>query len=283
MAVHSSTQQEKLRDFQSVAAAMVEPGSAESVTPQKEASLAGVFAIAHGAAEKREQTNLLQQVRGGTLEASDLGIRLSGVEAAVFFQQIQSSEAKKASQTHFFLIMLDQLEGSIEALRAEVEAMEQTFKEKYGDSWREKMALKIFGEDEMPQRRDGESMQEFRERLEKEIMNKMLNPDGSIKPEYMDDPEMRSIAEWAQKQWNLNLAEKLAKELNDPETTQERKDEIWTFIKERDDLELNRFIKKHTQDDEPSLTAAAAIEDETRDTTLQEPVSAGGFLNNNGG
>jgi len=282
MAVHFSTQQEKLRDFQSVATAMVEPGSAESVTPQKEANLAGIFAIAHGDAEKREQTNLVQQVRGGTLEASDLGIRLSGVEAAVFFQQIQSSEAKKASQTHFFLIMLDQLEDSIEVLRAEVEAMEQTFKEKYGDSWREEIALRIFGPDDMPQRRDGESMEEFEERLEKEIMKKMLNPDGSIKPEYMNDPEMRSWAEWAQGLWNLDLAEKLAKELNDPETTQERKDEIWEFVRNNESTEFSQSFTESTLNNRDIAQAASRIEDNNQDAELQEPVSAGGFLNNGG-
>ena len=54
--------------------------------------------------------------------------------------------------------------------------------------------------DDIPQRRDGESMAEYCERLEMVIIATMIDENGSIRPEYAnsDDLEIRRHAIWAQ-------------------------------------------------------------------------------------
>jgi len=134
-------------------------------------------------------------------------------------------EIIKAAQTY-----IKQLQGSIDKL-------ETSFQARDGDEWREKLALKILDPDDIPQRRNDESIEAYRERLEPILIKRMLNADGSIKKEYQDGP-LSDYAQWAQKKFDLNFMRGYVRELEDPNTLPERKNEIY------DELEQNAEIQK---------------------------------------
>lgn len=90
-----------------------------------------------------------------------------------------------------------------EQLARHIAELESAFETKYGDAWREHIANKVMEPDEIPERREGESMQDYRERLEAVLIATMIDPaTGKIKPEYAnsDDPDVLHYAEWAQAQ-----------------------------------------------------------------------------------
>ena len=83
----------------------------------------------------------------------------------------------------------------IEQLQKDMEGMEALFRERDGDAWREKLALNILDADDIPQRHEDESIEDYRERLEPLLIIKMLNPDGSIKTQYLNDPDLSDYAQ----------------------------------------------------------------------------------------
>ncbi len=129
---------------------------------------------------------------------------------------VQSKQAKtrknKERQTAQITELIEQVRASLQRMEADIKALEEKFQARDGEEWREKLALQILDEDEIPQRNPDESMADYRERLEAHLINEMLNPDGSIKNEYKDHPEYGDYAQWAQKQNNLNNAKALVVE-----------------------------------------------------------------------
>ncbi|MCU7848716.1 MAG: hypothetical protein KZQ89_12085 [Candidatus Thiodiazotropha sp. (ex Lucinoma kastoroae)] len=76
----------------------------------------------------------------------------------------QKSKDKNTSE---FLHILETMQAGIDRLAEAVEQMEANFRQHDGEEWREKLALKILGENDIPQRHEGESMDDYRERIEK--------------------------------------------------------------------------------------------------------------------
>ncbi|KCZ93825.1 hypothetical protein HJO_00575 [Hyphomonas johnsonii MHS-2] len=186
-------------------------------------ALANVFSVAHGQAEQSIQTSLVRQVWAGVIDPSQLSIRVNGADAAALMAQVQASEAKRASENHMFLITLSQLNDAIDEMEARADEMERSFVEKYGESWREDLALKILDEDEIPQRMDGESLADYRERVEQALIEEMIDENGEIKDQYKNDPELKDRAEWAKTRWDTRQAKLKAEGLeatyNDPNAT----------------------------------------------------------------
>lgn len=172
------------------------------------------------------------------------------------FQERSPAEAKSNTKTDKqeakhkkvadLIDMLDALQVSIGRLARDIEGMESQFNKQDGDAWREKLALKILDEDDIPQRRDGESMEAYRERLEAHLIDEMLNEDGSIKDKYKNHPELAAYAEWAQKQYHLNKAQGYAQELEALDTSAERKEEILDDLRESD-FEQLALVDQHLQ------------------------------------
>ena len=78
-------------------------------------------------------------------------------------------------------------------LGRDIAEMEDGFEAQYGDAWREIFANQILDPDQA-RRRDGETMQQYRARLEMLFDAEMLDSNGNIKPEYAD----HLIARWVQ-------------------------------------------------------------------------------------
>jgi hypothetical protein len=118
--------------------------------------------------------------------------------------------------------LLDQLRVRSEELGRQIASMEKGFEAQYGDAWREHMANQILHPDVIPQREDGESMEDYRARLEKALIAEMLNEDGTIKDEYQTGPYAQ-WAVWAQKEFNKDYIDQKVEVLSDPNVNEEVK------------------------------------------------------------
>jgi len=156
----------------------------------------------------------------------------------------------------------------IEQLKKDIEDMEKRFRERDGDAWREKLALKILDPDEIPQRREGESIEDYRERLEAILIDQMLNADGSIKAQYLNDPELSDYAQWAQKKHHYNLAVGYVRELEDPSTTPQRQDEIVEELKQNTDIETINYTDRGLTAESDAQGLVKDIADEGYDSEV---------------
>ncbi len=149
--------------------------------------------------------------------------------------QSKHVEKRKAEQRRKarFAELVEQIRTSIEQMEADIKALEELFQKRDGDAWREKLALKILGEDDIPQQEPGEDISAYRKRLETHLINEMLNTDGSIKAKYKNHPELSDYAEWAQRQFHLNNARAIATELDDVNTSPQRREQILDEMEKR--------------------------------------------------
>lgn len=178
----------------------------------------------------RKQETMAQikatSVELGTHSGSTEGVITNGVGLKRQNEQEEQAKGgrkgKKGNDTINLMTLLDQLGNDIAA-------MEAGFEDRHGDAWREKLAEIILDPDEIPQREDGESMEDYRERVEYELVNKMIDPEtGTVKDEYLnsDDPDVREAAEWAQKKYDEDKVAELKRSLDDPNLTDEEKREL---------------------------------------------------------
>ena len=151
-------------------------------------------------------------------------------------RHVEKREAEQRRKARF-VEMVEQIRASIEQMEADIRALEDSFQKRDGDAWREKLALKILGEDDIPQQEPGEDIGAYRKRLEQHLINEMLNPDGSIKTKYKNHPELGDYAEWAQKQFHLNNAKAIAAELDDVNTSPQRREQILDEMEKRSNAE----------------------------------------------
>ncbi len=204
----------------------------------------GFNALRHQEFSEKE-THILH----GQLSDSVSGVMARGsVASNNSSKQAKEHKDRKRRASHIAEI-IEQVRSNIEQMEAGLKAMEARFNVQ-DEAWRETLALEILGEDEVPQRKPGESMDNYRERLEQHLINEMLNPDGTIKDKYKDHPEYGDYAEWAQKQNNLNRAKALTAELEDSETTPERQEQILDEMRERGYTEEQTYAAREVTDDE---------------------------------
>lgn len=199
---------------------------------------------------------------------------ISGVQERSGVDKVLSGEHKhsKAADKKLsdLLDVLDIMDNYMKRLADEIEAMEDRFRDRHGDEWREKLALEILDEDDIPQRREGESMKQYRERLEPLLIAEMLNRDGSIKSEYKDHPELGDYAQWAQKQYHLNSARGYVQELDSPNTPQQRVNEIIQELKQRADIEELTFVERGLSADGQTLNTIKNHADEISDQVTSQ-------------
>ncbi len=103
-------------------------------------------------------------------------------------------------------------------LDREIAIWEGKFEAQFGDAWRETIANEILEPDQIPQRRDGESMTDYRARLESVLIAEMIDPNtGEIRAEYADSP----YAEWAKAQFEKREIDQFVADIEDPNATTE--------------------------------------------------------------
>lgn len=155
----------------------------------------------------------------------------------------------------------------IDDLNQDIALLQTGFEAQFGDAWREEIALRVFGPDEIPQQREGESIEKYRKRLEKELVAKMLNPDGTAKDEYLNDPNLRKYAEWAQKIRNRDVAQALANKLSDPSTTPQQGQEIMQRIEIERNSELINSVADALEGQEDQKSQVLVKDDSLDDAS----------------
>ncbi|WP_340150674.1 hypothetical protein [uncultured Sneathiella sp.] len=194
------------------------------------------------------------------LQMGQLGGSVAGYQfkSASAFQNFNKQMLKRMSEGKtskmFDMVMhialMDGIHRQLADLDIVMEQTEESYAETFGEDWREQFALEILDPDDIPQREAGESMEDYRERLEDTLMKEMLNEDGSIKEEYKDDPR---ASEWAQVKFDRERLQKLEQNLSDPSISDE---------------ERQRLIQEYNQSGTAARTGQAG-------ETLEEEQTAG--------
>lgn len=144
----------------------------------------------------KENAILLAGDRG-----SIAGVIERGAQATQSIQNTMSAKAKKARQSasnFLFLDLMDQASRYAAQLAADVARIEADYEAQYGDAWIETIALEVLNPDEIPERQDGESIKDYRERVRETLLDRMVDPSsGDIRPEYANSPH----ANWAERAW----------------------------------------------------------------------------------
>lgn len=110
-----------------------------------------------------------------------------------------------------FLAMLDEIERlsiEIAALETQIETLRGELVAEYGEDFLEDMAQMYLSEDELAAL-EGMSEAERQASIEQALMDKMLDEDGNLKPEYAGTTIGQYV--YAQRQYDLKMAERDAK------------------------------------------------------------------------
>lgn len=198
--------------------------TAASAIPQ-----GGLSAIAGEAISDTEVARLFHKHVAFKENERFLGMQSGSVEGyqlrgAAAFEKFTREEARrnaegrgsKSFDTVLHLALLDNLNMQIDFLSDRVDQSEAGFEARYGEDWREQFAERILDPDDIPQRRDGESMADYREQLEEALIAEMLDENGEIKPEYANDPEKVEWALWAKAEHDIRQAEQARRYIDDP-------------------------------------------------------------------
>ena len=199
------------------------------------------------AAKGQDRASVLEQhmqatgVVMGVLDEHQVSSILALALARIYKQGKSAEEKRKQSTRDLLQIVLLEY---IDTLNTEIAELEAGFAERFGDAWREEIALRVFGEEDVPRQRPGESVEDYRKRLERALVEQMLNPDGSIKDRYKNDPELRHYAEWAQKIYNRNAALARASDLSDPQASSQQTRKMLQKLEDLQDSEQTTYAAR---------------------------------------
>lgn len=225
--------------------------------------------LIHKIAHAQENMVLLGQGAGniaGVIERGAASVRST--------QDISNRLKQQSKRTFDTQMMLSLLDQQIAFLGDRIAEAEKGFVEKYGDAWAEELALEILDPDEIPEKEATETIEEYRERLKPLLIERMLDENGEIKPEYKDHPKYGEFADWAKDQHDMRpLLEGRAKidEIqNDPSRSEAEKDADTREVLDGMNLqELEESYENETLNNSAQAIAQAEI-----DARMDEHVSA---------
>ncbi len=169
---------------------------------------------------------------------------------------------RKTEKTSNTALWLDLLENQIGDLQRHIESAERGFTAIYGEDWREQFAMRVLDPDLMPQRRDGESMEEYRARVEQALMDELLNDDGAIKDAYKDHPQYGKLAQWAQWTYDQQQARMLQSDLDDPNLSEaDRTAKLEAFTQSASHERLAQALRDVSKDSAANATLETAKDD----------------------
>ncbi|NHK29397.1 hypothetical protein FF098_015890 [Parvularcula flava] len=148
--------------------------------------------------ESRQEREDVEYSRSMNSADADRGRQARGAGAARLAEEVASDRQKRDKEALDRAELLSRAQNLANYYGGIADGYEDKFEAMYGDAWRETIALKVLGEDEYPERQPGESLEDYRQRIEEALIDKMIDKEtGQIKPEYADDPEKSEYAKWA--------------------------------------------------------------------------------------
>lgn len=185
-------------------------------------------------------------------------------------QQISEKEKREQASRH---LLLQSLYDHIEDMNERIADMEATFEAQFGDAWREEIAMRVLGPDEFPLQESDESILDYRERLQERLVEEMLEADGSIKPQYLNEPELSKYAEWAQTRHNRDEALEHARTLENYPADSPQAQQVINTIEEQQNSELNTFIARNLDGHEEQKQAVLDVDANNRYNNGSEELS----------
>ncbi len=188
-------EENKIQQFQDARDTIV--GGITALAPKSpEEALQHVFAIAHGEGMQRKQTDLVQQVREGTLDFDQLSIRVDGSAMIMLANHVQKLKADQANRTKMLLAMLDDIANLTDQLRDLNEAIDERsdiLLEKYDG---------IEGLKEAFLTQEEAQGLETLEDVYEAMVDKYLNADGTLKPgaEHVDPLVLEQLRDFQEAQ-----------------------------------------------------------------------------------
>ncbi|MBL8496791.1 hypothetical protein ABF87_09225 [Nitrosomonas sp. JL21] len=217
------------------------------------------------------------QLLQGQLSGSIAGVIERGSIASSNKSKQEETRRTKEREMAQFIKLVEQIRASIERMEADIRILKASFEKRDGDAWREKLALRILEADAIPQQEADEKIETYRKRLERHLINEMLNPDGTIKDKYKNDLKHGDYAEWAQKQFHLNSAKAAVAELDDDNTSLQRKEQILDEMKQRGFVQEMVFADRVSENMSTQKSVRDA-RDNQRDTALSQRESFSGVI-----
>lgn len=266
-----------------VAARAFRASAAAAITELRE-EVHEAFNTAFNLNDRTGQTmreNFTMAVSSGQLSATQVSIALAGSAAAldVAAQEKREEKEKQAASDRLYQMLLDRMRETSDRLARQIREMESEFESRYGDAWREQIANQVLDPDLIPQQQEGESLADYRKRLEQALFDEMLNPDGTVKDQYKSGPNAR-YAEWARKEHEKKENDKDMKDLTDPSLTQEQRQERAQNIADKNDWNQIVLAKQALSQNNGGLGVIEEARDELRDsaTNANSNISDAGFL-----
>lgn len=211
--------------------------------------------------QKLEQQTENAAALSGTLPEE----HISSIMARALAKRVKDEQKNKKDAKRFIDDILYQaLLDHIEQLNQEIAEAEAALAAKHGDAWREELALTILDEDEIPLQKEGESIEDYRERLGETLVAEMLHDDGTIKDKYKNDPAMRDYAEWAQMVYHRDLAVEIANDLKGREVSHPQSQRLLDELEERRNSEINLNTANELEGHEAQKDAVMAVDDNNR-------------------
>lgn len=221
-------------------------------------------------ASKHEELKDMQAALMGNLDESQVSSTNTLSMINIKKQQISEKEKREQTSRH---LLLQSLYDYVEDMNDQIADMEAAFADQFGDAWREEIAMRVLDPDEFPQQEAGESIIDYRERLQETLVNEMLEPDGSIKPQYLNDPELNKYAEWAQTRHNRDEALEQARTLENYPADSPQAQQVINTIEQQQNSELNIFIARNLDGHEEQKQAVLDVDANNRYNNGSEELS----------
>ncbi|MCD1624330.1 hypothetical protein [Citromicrobium bathyomarinum] len=203
----------------------------------------------------------------------DRGVSVAALGSTKVAAEQQRKKAEKAAEDTRFIMLLDQARGYSVWLGKEIGKIDDQFEAKYGDAWRETLANKFLDPDEIPERREGESMKDYRERVEDAIEDKLIDPaTGKLRPEYRgnEDAELfeKRVELKREKQSADRRIEQAERVANDPNATEAERQAAYEGLEEISNNERQQ-VEKGMQAKGLDTSPVDEITDEQRSEIAQ--------------